>query len=126
VRQDPRRDLGGALHFVAAGGDRRFVRAVVDTGTKQFGLSQKRLVLLTSVLGHELQHAAEVAAAESIRNEQEFAAHFRRIGISPLSEALETEHAQAVQIRVTRELEGRDPGPAPCDPAGGHDRRRPS
>jgi hypothetical protein len=114
VRESPNRDLGGALHFVGASRARRFVRAVIDTGTLQFARTQERLVLLASVLGHELQHAVEVATATSIDDERAFEALFRRIGISSEREALETLEAQRIATRVKRELEERRRNPDPC------------
>jgi hypothetical protein len=114
VRDDPKRELGGALHFVAATSGRLFVRAVVDTGTTQFGISQQRLVVLASLLGHELQHAAEVAAAPPIASERDFEALFRRIGISEKPSELETIAAQQVGKRVRVELQRRESGEDAC------------
>jgi hypothetical protein len=125
VRDDPRHELGASLQFVVATPDRLFVRAVVDTGTKQFGLSQQRLVVLASLLGHELQHAAEVAAAPSIASVRDFEAHFRRIGISEERSALETAAAQEVGRRVKRELQDGKLATAPCGSVVTHTMQRP-
>ena len=58
-------------------------------------------------LGHELRHAAEIAAAPQVVSAQTLATHYRRIGMRtglPNAETFETEAAQETSTRVRREL----------------------
>lgn len=69
---------------------------------------QERIALL----GHELQHALEVAAAPEVRDAQGLASLYRRIGWEGQKDKFETEAAQMVGNRVRRQL------------ASGEDRKR--
>ena len=60
---------------------------------------------LMSVLGHELQHALELAAAPGVRNEATLRAYFLRIGFSRMAGGYyETEAALATGRRVAVEV----------------------
>jgi hypothetical protein len=62
-------------------------------------------------LGHELQHAAEIAAAPEVAGVRTLAALYRRIGVRTNATAeaatFETEAAQNVSMQVRQELSGR-------------------
>ena len=61
--------------------------------------------MLMELLGHELQHANEIARAREVRDETGMTRLYRRIGISLLSVGkFETEAAQRIGRRVRREL----------------------
>jgi hypothetical protein len=63
--------------------------------------------MLMELLGHELQHANEIADAREVRDETGMARLYRRIGMSLMSFGqFETVAAQTVGRRVRRELAG--------------------
>ena len=64
--------VGGVLEFMAAGGDVRFLR--ISLG-RQF-----QRPILVALLGHELQHAVEVADAPGVRSATQLEALYRSIG----------------------------------------------
>ena len=66
--------LFGRLSFMTAAGGRRFV--AVRIGCKLLGPQQ------IASLGHELQHALEIANAPSVVDELSMAAEYRRIGFA--------------------------------------------
>jgi hypothetical protein len=92
--------LQGRLTLLSFAGGRRYVLvriACALTGTQQI-----------AILGHELQHAVEIASAESVVDEPSLAAEYRRIGFA--SGALQQGHGYdseaAIEMgrRVWREL----------------------
>ena len=106
VRHDPTATTRGSLRFMGSGGRFRWVVATVETGTSRLSAFQENLVALTATLGHELQHAREVAAAPSIRSAAEFDAHFRAMGIDLGRNAVDTEAARHVGRIVEEEIRG--------------------
>ena len=64
--------LQGRLTFVSSAGGRRYVRVGIACGVR--GAQQ------TAIIGHELQHAVEIAGAPSVVDEPSLAAEYRRIG----------------------------------------------
>jgi len=61
-----------------------------------------------ALLGHELQHALEVARAPEVRDAQGLAKLYRRIGWENQKDKFETAAAQDTGYRVRRELTGGD------------------
>jgi hypothetical protein len=64
------------------------------------------------VLGHELQHALEIASADGVVNGAALRRHFAAIGrtlsvSTRADQAYETDAAQAVEQQVRRDLAGR-------------------
>ena len=106
VQHDPRSTTRGSLQFMGSGGRFRWVMATVETGTSRLSSFQENLVRLTAILGHELQHAREVAAAPSIRSATEFDAHFRAMGIGLGRNAVDTDAARHVGRIVEEEIRG--------------------
>jgi hypothetical protein len=102
VAMEPRADqLGGRLAFVHAASGVRILRIAINPR-----LPPARRAAL---LGHELQHAVEVAQAPSVVDVASFAELYRHIGyrvpnISP-SVCYETHAAQQIADRVTFDLE---------------------
>jgi len=103
------RVAGGAisyLAFLSRDATARYVLVRIDHW--QAVSSRERIALL----GHELQHALEVAAAPEVTDPAGLARLFRRIGWEGQKDRFETEAARTMGNRVRREL------------AGGDDRRR--
>ena len=65
----------GSLRFVTTSGHTRFLRMTVDETLSPASRA--------SLLGHELQHAAEVARATWVRDQDSFASLYRQIGYAP-------------------------------------------
>ena len=106
VQQDPESTPGGSLQFIGSGGPFRWVLATVDTGSSRLGSLQENLVMLTAILGHELQHAREVSEALSIRTIADFDSHFRTVGIGMGRNAVDTDAARDVGRIVEGEIRG--------------------
>jgi hypothetical protein len=64
--------IGGVLEFVGAGGDVRFLRITLA--------GQYHRSMLVALLGHELQHAVEVAEAPNVRSAAQLERLYRTIG----------------------------------------------
>lgn len=94
------RITGCLLRFVEVAGTDRYLRIVVSRV-----LSEERLI---AVVGHELQHAREVAAAESVTDSGSMLALFRRTGLrqcrNVLAECYETRAAIEVEDAILKEL----------------------
>jgi hypothetical protein len=106
VRQDSEHPVGGGLTFLGEAHGIRWVRATIDSGTMNYARTCQDIVRLTSILGHELQHALEASQAETLRDEAEFASHFRSIGVDEGPKILDTMAARRVGARVADELRG--------------------
>jgi hypothetical protein len=106
VRQDAEHPVGGGLTFVGETQGIRWLRATVDSGTANYARTCQDIVRLTSILGHELQHALEASQADSLRDEAEFARYFRSIGVDEGPEILDTMAARRAGARVADELRG--------------------
>ena len=88
--------VDGQLSFVYANDDVRYLRAQVRT--------RRGAADTMSVIGHELQHALEVAAHPSVRDEKAFAALYVRIGDRAEPHRFDTAAAREAGARVRREL----------------------
>jgi hypothetical protein len=100
-------DPGVAAHvsFMAAAGGRRYLAISVDP--KYAGCQ------LTALLGHELQHAAEIAGEPSVVDARSLAAVYRRIGFASgrwEQERYESRAAIDVGRQVMRETLTRESG----------------
>jgi hypothetical protein len=83
--------------LLASPGQFRYLHIYINSAQ-----TPKQRVIL---LGHELQHALEIADAPEVRDGQTMAALFRRIGWSAgAPDKFETHLAQAVGARVRRDL----------------------
>jgi len=91
--------IRGELRLVATSGRTRYVRIrlrIPTTGRQ-----------LVSVLGHELQHAMEVAGAPEVRDAATQRAYYLRVGYERLGGGrFETDAALEVGRRVEREVGG--------------------
>jgi hypothetical protein len=88
----------GMLRFVTRAGGIRYLRITI-----RVGLPREAAVAL---LGHELQHALEVADDASVVGPVSLEAMYRRIGeaCSPHAKSYDTETARRVQRRIAAEL----------------------
>jgi hypothetical protein len=106
VRQDSNRPVSGGLTFVGEANGIRWVRAMVDSGTPSHLRTCQDIVRLTSILGHELQHALEASQAPTMQNVREFERYFRSIGIDREPRLLDTLAARQTGKQVADELRG--------------------
>lgn len=94
---------GGApaacLNWISAAGGRRYV--LIRVAGRQ-GLPHERIVWL----GHELQHALEVAAAPGVQDEAGLERLYRRIGWEQSTGRFETDAAQEAGELIRNELAG--------------------
>lgn len=95
------RKSAGALQFVTSSGGFRFLRIRIVAGLSN------RLTL--SLMGHELQHALEVAREAAVVDQDTFEDLYQRVGFSVddprCLAAYDTHDARAVQRLVFGELE---------------------
>ena len=92
--------LNGYARMMRAAGGFRHVRVVlrVPKGRRE----------LMRVLGHELQHAVEMAGMPDVRDEETQAVAYRRVGVSKARDGyFETEAAVRTGRQVGRELNGK-------------------
>ena len=106
VRQDSSHPVSGGLTFIGEANGIRWVRAMVDSGTPSHLATCQDIVRLTSILGHELQHALEAAQAPTMRNVGEFERYFRSIGITREPKVLDTLAARQTGRLLADELRG--------------------
>jgi hypothetical protein len=100
--------INGRLVFLGEAGGRRYVLvqiACLRTRNDQFG-----------ILGHELRHAAEIAAASSVVDSRSMAEHYASIGFVarqwPHGIAFESQSAADAGLQVQREVLGASPSSA--------------
>jgi len=100
MRPDRARLFTGTTHFVTRSGERRFLRITIDER-----LPPDRRA---AALGHELQHAAEVAEAAFVVDQVSFAALYHDIGYEsggdPHANCFETPAAVRTGARVLAEF----------------------
>jgi hypothetical protein len=94
-----RSDTAGHLSFAVAAGGYRYVRIAI--GRRLWGCE------LVAIIGHELQHAVELADAPQVVDERSMAAFYRSTGFSSRNDwrdEYETERAISVTRQIRREL----------------------
>jgi hypothetical protein len=89
--------LPGGLGFAATAGRFRYLRIALNpTNTR------KQMI---AMIGHELQHAVEIAAEPTIRNTRDLQKHYKRIGIAGSGDEMwDTKAAREVGRIVAREV----------------------
>jgi len=112
VRQAPAHPVSGGLTFIGEAQGVRWVRAVVDSGTSSYIATCQDIVRLTSILGHELQHAIEASEAAALSDVYEFEQYFRSIGVDEAPALLDTYAARQTGRQVAAELRGLAPARA--------------
>jgi hypothetical protein len=97
---DARRHLSGTMTFVRAADGRRFVRITINERL----LGDQR----AAAIGHELQHALEVARASSVTDQLSLAALYQRFGHEtdgdPNGTCYETDEAKQVGALILAEI----------------------
>jgi hypothetical protein len=97
VRRLETRSLTGGLQFVGATTTDRVIRVVLDTHV------DRQHVM--AILGHEFQHAVEVANAPGIRTREAFEAYYRVHGLpSRIEDAHDSLEARDVEATIRIEL----------------------
>jgi hypothetical protein len=89
--------LSGGLQFVVATETARILRVQLD-----LSLDREHLIVM---LGHELQHAVEVANAPEVGDKRIFAEHYRLHGLPSVFErAWDTREARRLEAKIRAEL----------------------
>jgi hypothetical protein len=109
VRSDLTVPQSGRLQFSGAHEGRRFLRVRIDTGTTCRALQLSRQYELAAIIGHELQHALEVADELDVDSAESFEAFYHAIGLELRPHAFDTRAAQHAGQQVLRELRGGSP-----------------
>ena len=103
VYVDTRRDMPshvvGSMRFVARTATHRVVRISLNQDYSW----PTRL----AYLGHELQHACELAAVAHVDSAARMRAYYRQFGVRVDRDAYDTREAQAITRRVQAELRGK-------------------
>jgi hypothetical protein len=98
VRSDMPSHTVGSLRFVTPSASHRFLRI-------SFNRQYDRTTLI-ALLGHELQHANEVADAKEVRSAEELRRFYQRVGIRVGRDAYDSVEAQMTGRLVRTELRG--------------------
>ena len=97
MTQDLPAGLDGRLTFMTAAGGSRYLRVQVPTNVGKDDL--------LAVIGHELQHAMEVAENPSVDSSEALAVLYRRIGLQGMAlDRFDTAAARSIGRRVRAEL----------------------
>lgn len=92
-------DVAGRILFASAAGNQRYLRVQVRATMNRDAM--------ISVIAHELRHALEVAAEQSVVTDKALEEFYRRIGDTPhAAGGYDTEAARAAQRIVRSELIG--------------------
>jgi hypothetical protein len=93
----------GRLRFLGAAGGLRYVHVSIDAGSTSWQAAMQRRHDLIAILGHELQHAAEVAGTQ-VRDLAGFVDLYQTIGSRVHTTAFDTPAARAAARRIRAEL----------------------
>jgi hypothetical protein len=92
--------IHGRMMLMNAGGGRRYVRIDIRQS-----LAPREML---AIIGHELQHAVEIARARDVRDDHSMIELYRRIGVNRDARShFETRAARAAGYQVRSELAGR-------------------
>lgn len=94
----------GRLQFVTARGGLRYVHVAVRPGSTSWNVILTRHMELVAILGHELQHAAEVAAAPDVLDASALAVLYRHVGLRLDDQTFDTEAARRAGTQILAEL----------------------
>jgi len=87
----------GQTYFVAAAGGVRYVRIEL--------LAMRDPREMVALIGHELQHAVEIAGAPRVRDRQSLAQFYRMMSANPTStDGYDSADARVMEDRVRREI----------------------
>ncbi len=96
LRPDMSESLGGSLRFLTSSASDRFLLVSLNRRNSP--------AMLVAFLGHELQHAAEVADSPDVVNQDELRQLYRRIGVRVRQDAFDSRAAQLAGQAVRLEL----------------------
>jgi hypothetical protein len=98
--------LPAGLSFAATGGRFRYLRIALNpTNTRR---------QMIAMIGHELQHAVEIAAEPNIRSRRDLQKHYKRVGIAGSNDEMwDTEAARHAGRRVFNEVKQSGAGARP-------------
>jgi len=96
VRPDMRAGVGGSLRFLAESATDRFLRI-------QLNRSVARLWQV-ALLGHELQHAVEVAEAQGIHSAEDLRTLYRQIGVPTGADTYDSIAARQAGFTIREEI----------------------
>jgi hypothetical protein len=96
VRHDMPSNVGGSLRFMAQSATDRFLRVTIN------GYHSR--LMQVALLGHELQHAVEVANATDVNSHNAMAALYRRIGVQVGRDAYDSEAARDAGYAIREEF----------------------
>jgi hypothetical protein len=101
VRVDMRPNLGGSLRIMGRSATDRFVHISLN--------GQHARHMLVALLGHELQHAVEVADAPDVASDEALSGLYRRIGLHVSGDAWDSRAARETGQIVRDEYHGGAP-----------------
>ena len=96
LRPDMRQDIGGSLRFLAKSATHRFLRVQLNRADSP--------VWRVALLGHELQHAVEVAEAADVVSGEGLRALYHRIGVRTGIDTYDSTGARLAGYSVRDEL----------------------
>ena len=96
VRPDMRPSVGGSLRFLAESATDRFLRIQLNRAVSR--------LWLVALLGHELQHAVEVADAPAIHSPGDLRLLYRQIGVRTGADTYDSVAARQVGYTVRDEI----------------------
>ena len=96
LRPDMSDALGGSLRFMTRSASARFLLVSLNRRNSP--------AMLVALLGHELQHVAEVADAPDVTGQNELRELYRRIGVRVRPDAFDSRAAQLAGQAVRLEL----------------------
>jgi hypothetical protein len=98
VRPNVSPKIGGVLTFISRSATDRYLRIVVN--------AQNSHSMLVALLGHELQHAVEVADDATVNSGEALRGLYERIGIRTSRDTYDSRAAQMTGLTVRAELHG--------------------
>jgi hypothetical protein len=99
ARYDLREGVGASMRFLATSASDRFVKIQLD--------ARHNSHMLVALLGHELQHAVEVADNAAIRSADDLRVYYRDTGLRTGPDSFDSEAAREMGYLVRAELLGR-------------------
>jgi hypothetical protein len=96
LRPDMRESIGGSLRFLAKSASHRFLRVQLNRADSP--------LWRVALLGHELQHAVEVAEADDVASADDLRALYHRIGVRTGLDAYDSMAAREVGYTVRNEI----------------------
>jgi hypothetical protein len=99
ARYDLREGVGASLRYLATSASDRFVKIQLD--------ARHHTHVLVALLGHELQHAVEVADHAAIRSAEDLRVFYRETGLRTGPDSFDSEAAREMGYLVRAELLGK-------------------